>query len=136
MRTQVYLLLIGREKYSLSVQFLPLAAITSQKTLQGCHTSSHTSPGDYSLRPKETNLRKNTIFMLKDSTQQHSSLFTMMIKAARTLDRLSILMQQQEGTSPSSPHFNSGCQHISCFPKREFNLTYPENTLKRNRSES
>lgn len=43
MRTDVYLLLMHIEKYTLSLQFLPFTAIISYKTPQGCHTYSHTS---------------------------------------------------------------------------------------------
>lgn len=100
MRTQVYLLLIHREKYSSSLQFLPFPAITSQKTLQGCHTYSHALLMDYSLLSKAGNLSKSTTFMLKNSTQQHSILFTMMVKVAKTRGRLSSREAELQGTDP------------------------------------
>lgn len=65
-RAQDYLVVIHREKYSLCLKFLPFPAITSQKTLQGCHTYSHTALRDYSLLSKARNLRKSTTFYAEE----------------------------------------------------------------------
>lgn len=51
----------------------PFPAITSQKTLQGCHTYSHTPLRDCSLLSKARNLRKSTTFIFEElhtTTQQ------------------------------------------------------------------